>query len=256
MSDPAVVLTPIASIDGRITPDAGGPLLATEVSKRWGALWAEDTADLVQQRSDYLGERFSPRVTLEGADSFITSSAPVRPGKVEGSWPRPPAECIRGEAESWLAVTDSRGRVEWTHQRKGRTQLVVLIAESTPMDYVRALHDRSISYLTVGRSQVDLRHAARKLATLTGTTTIIGAGGGHLNGALCRAGLVSEMHLITFPSVVGVDGSTSFLEGAKEPIGALTRIGEIHGPHGSTWTQYAMARPSSGHHLNGTYLSL
>ncbi|OYN89353.1 dihydrofolate reductase family protein [Parenemella sanctibonifatiensis] len=254
MSTPAVVLTPIASIDGRITPGAGGPLLAAGVSKRWESLWARDTVDLVQQRSDYLVDRFSPRVTLEGADSFITSSAPTRPSKVDGSWPRPPAQCLRGEAESLLAVTDSRGRVEWTHQQKGRTELVVLIAESTPIDYVRALYDREISYLTIGRSQVDLRRAVRELAALTGTTTIIGAGGGHLNGALCRAGLVSELHLITFPSVVGVVGSTSFLEGAEQPIGTVTRLGEIHGSHGSTWTQYAMTRPYSKRHLNVTHV--
>lgn len=67
MRNPAVVLTPIASIDGRITPDAEGPLLDTEVSKRWMELWAEDTADLVKQRSDYLQEKYCPRVTLEGA---------------------------------------------------------------------------------------------------------------------------------------------------------------------------------------------
>lgn len=250
MSNPTVVLTPIASVDGRITPDARGPLLATEVSKRWGALWAEDTADLVQQRSAYLQDRYSPRVTLEGADSFITSSAQARPRTAEGPRPRPPARCLRGEPESWLAVTDSRGRVEWTHQRKGGTQLMVLISESTPADYVRALHDREISYLTAGRSRVDLRRALRELANLTDTTTIIGSGGGHLNGALCRAGLVSELHLITFPSLVGVACSTSFLEGVEDPIGSVTLLGEAHGPHGSTWTQYALTPVPGGDHFN------
>lgn len=215
-------------------------------------LWAEDTADLVKQRSDYLQEKYCPRVTLEGAGSFITSSAQTCDRKVDGSRPRPPARRLRGEAESWLAVTDSRGLVEWTHQRKGRTQLVVLISESTPTDYVRALDDREISYLTVGKSRVDLRGAVRELATLTGTTTVIGSGGGHLNGALCKAGLVSELHLITFPSLVGVAGSTSFLEGIEDPIANVTRLGVTHGSDGSTWTQYAMAPLSGGGHLNAT----
>lgn len=242
MTDPSVVLTPIASIDGRIVPDEKGPLLDPQVSQRWGALWAEDTADLVKQRSTYLRERFAPRVTLEGAGSFISNPAATRRRPSDEAHPRPPARFLRTEAESWLAVTDSQGRVDWSHPRKGATELLVLISKSTPGSYVRALRDREISYMTVGSSQVDLRRAARELAALTGSPSIIGAGGGHLNGALWQAGLVSELHLITIPALIGVSGSTSILEGATDPAGKVTRIREVQGGHGSAWTHYKLGR--------------
>lgn len=244
MVKPKVVLTPIASVDGRITPYADQILLDPETRRHWTDLWAPDTRAILEQRSDYLRRTYDARATLEGSGSF--SSRPATPAPRRSGNPRElPSEWLPREADRWLAVVDSRGRVGWERPSNGDTALLVLISRNTPRDYVADLYDRGFSYIAVGDNQIDLEVAVERLARLSDRSTILSSAGGTLNAALLRSGLVTDLHLVTIPALIGGARTPSFLDSPERQSDGthvtLELVELVQGKHGTTWSHYSVA---------------
>jgi 2,5-diamino-6-(ribosylamino)-4(3H)-pyrimidinone 5'-phosphate reductase len=65
------------------------------------------------------------------------------------------------------------------------------------------LREKGISYISSGKSSVDLTVAVNQLGELFGIRTLLLEGGGHINGAFLQADLVDELSLLVVP---GIDG--------------------------------------------------
>ena len=92
----------------------------------------------------------------------------------------------------------------------------------THRDY---LASRNVDTLIVGREQVDLALALDRLRRDYGVRRIRVDSGGRLNGALLRAGLVDEVHLLVCPWLSG--GSSprmSFVADDLAPGATGTRL--------------------------------
>src|SRR2546421_12422193 len=83
------------------------------------------------------------------------------------------------------------------------TSLLVIASRSTPLPYLAHLRQEGIPYLLAGSRRVDLTSALAKMRTQLGTRCLVSEAGGGLNGALLRAGLVDELHIITVPALIG-----------------------------------------------------
>jgi riboflavin biosynthesis pyrimidine reductase len=134
--------------------------------------------------------------------------------------------------------------VDWERPSEGDTALLVLISESTPREYVANLYDRGISYLTVGDNRIDLKVAVDWLARLSDRSTVLSSAGGTLNAALFRSGLVTDLHLVTIPALIGGAGTPSFLDSPEfqtdgTPV-SLELVGLVQGRHGTTWSHYSV----------------
>ena len=94
---------------------------------------------------------------------------------------------------------------------------------------------------------MDLREALQRMGAVLGAVAIIADGGGGINGALVRAGLVDEVHVITFPALVGGLTTPSFVDGAQLQPGSspvsLRSVGLVQGPEGSIWARYEVQPP-------------
>ena len=137
---------------------------------------------------------------------------------------------------------DAQGREE--------TSLLVIAACSTPLPYLAHLRQERIPYLLAGARRVDLTSALAKIRTQLGAECLVSEAGGGLNGALLRAGLVDELHIVTVPALVGGLGTPSIMDGPPLEPGSLPaqlRVRDVQvGAHGTIWAHYEVVTRCSG----------
>lgn len=235
---PRVVVSVTASADGRVSPSRAERLLDPGVSRRWQALWPPDVEELFRRRAEAI-ERHRPTVVLEGSGTFVADDAGPLELPDTGA---PPGDFLPFGSTRWFAVVDRRGRIRWTHTRDGDSSLLVLTGPATPPRYLAYLRREGIPYLVAD----DLGAMVRKLGERLGATCVVSEAGGGLNGALLRAGLVDELHVVTVPALVGGLGTPSVVDGPPLPPGAtpvrLRTIDVTVGAHGSVRAHYELVR--------------
>jgi riboflavin biosynthesis pyrimidine reductase len=137
---------------------------------------------------------------------------------------------------------DGRGRAAWTHKGDAETSLLVITSRRTPLPYLAHLRRERIPYILAGADHVDLEAALAKIRTQLGAQCVVSEAGGGLNGALLRAGLVDELHVIAIPALVGGLGTPSIMDGPPlEPGSVALQLQTIDvnvGAHGTIWAHY------------------
>ncbi|MAG37704.1 MAG: deaminase [Dehalococcoidia bacterium] len=178
---PRVIIHNAVSADGRIdrfTPDVGQFYTLA-------AHWQEDA-------------------TLAGSDTLLAAypSPPATEEHAAADTPEPESNTPR----PLLVVPDSRGRVRFWHQllrepywRSG----VALCSRATPHSHLAYLRQQQIDYLVAGDDYVDCRLALEELHARYAVQVVRVDSGGTLNGVLLRAGLVDEVSVVIYPSLVG-----------------------------------------------------
>jgi riboflavin biosynthesis pyrimidine reductase len=218
-------------------------LLDDGANRRWKAAWPPDVGDLLARRAAAIEQRHHATVVLEGSGTFVTDDA----GPLDLPRTSVPAEVLRTDflpyrSPRWFAVVDARGRVAWTHKGEEETSLLVLASHSTPLPYLAHLRQEQIPYLLAGTHRVDLTRALAKIRTQLGAQCLVSEAGGGLNGALLRAGLVDELHIVTIPALIGGLGTPSVMDGPPLERGSLPQqlraIDVCVGPHGTIWAHY------------------
>ncbi|WNV86344.1 RibD family protein [Umezawaea sp. Da 62-37] len=243
---PRVVVSVIATADGRVALNRAERLLDEDANRRWRGAWPSDTADLLSARSAAIDQRHHPTVVLEGSGTFVADD--------EEPPPLPSTTATAAELRTdflpfrtprWFVVVDGRGRVRWTHKGDAETSLLVLTCGSTPLPYLAHLRRERIPYLVAGAERVDLEAALVALRSDLGAECVVSEAGGGLNGALLRAGLVDELHVVTVPVLVGGLGTPSVVDGPPLDVGAspvrLTSVGVEVGADGSIWAHYEVS---------------
>jgi 2,5-diamino-6-(ribosylamino)-4(3H)-pyrimidinone 5'-phosphate reductase len=80
---------------------------------------------------------------------------------------------------------------------------VALCAKRTPREYLDYLRVRHIPAIIAGTDRVDFREALAVLQRQYQVNVVRVDSGGTLNGVLLRQGLVSEVSILVYPSLVG-----------------------------------------------------
>ena len=247
---PRVIVSVTATADGRVTLSRMERLLDDGPDLRWKAAWPPDVGDLLSRRAAAIEQRHHPTVFLEGSGTFVADDA----GSLHLPDASVPADLLWTDflpyrSPRWFAVVDGRGRVAWTHKGDGETSLLVIGSRSTPLQYLARLRQEQIPYLLAGAHRVDLASALAKIRTQLGAECVVSAAGGGLNGALFRAGLVDELHIITVPALIGGLGTPSIMDGPPLEPGSLPdrlRALDVQvGAHGTIWAHYEVVARGS-----------
>lgn len=232
---PRLVTFNIASVDGRIGfPDR----LLLHGDPRWDAMTRRAGVSLADMDALH-----APEAMLGGSNSLVPSGAPP----LDLPAPAAPAGLYRDfvpeQRSRWFVVVDGRGRVRWTYKEMGGWHLLVLVAPATPAGYLAYLREEGIPYLVAGQDRVDLAAALERLGEL-GVRTVVADGGGRLNGALLRAGLVDEVDVQFLPAIIGSPDAPSLFEGfglgeANAPV-LLTPVSLEDQGQGFFFVRYAV----------------
>ncbi len=248
---PRVIVSVTATADGRVTLSRVERLLDDGPKLRWKAAWPPDAGDLLTRRAAAIEQRHHPTVVLEGSGTFVADDA----GSLHLPDTSVPADVLWTDflpyrSARWFAVVDGRGRVAWTHKGDEETSLLVIASRSTPLPYLARLRQDRIPYLLAGAHRVDLASALTKIRAQLGTECLVSEAGGGLNGALLRAGLVDELHIITVPALIGGLGTPSIIDGPPLEPGSLPEqlraIDVQVGAHGTIWAHYDVVARCSG----------
>lgn len=241
MIRPRVIVSVIATVDGRVALNRTSRLLDPSAKHLWESAWPPDVPGLLAHGTSVI-EKSEPTVVLEGSGTFVPDSAPPLPLAPVNV---PPGDFLPAVGSPrWFAVVDGRGRMEWSFKGDDTTRLLVVVNAATPSGYLGFLRSSGIPYVSAS----GLAAMLEKFRSVLGATCVVCEAGGGLNGALLRAGLVDELHVITVPALVGGFGTPSMFDGpplglSEAPVKLRTVDVQV-GSHGSILTHYKIDEAS------------
>ena len=185
---PRVICHMLSSVDGRID----GAVLK--------GLYAEDdyeaTANELNGDAWICGRTTMQQHFAEDGE-FVSKSA-----RMAG-----PQDVFVAQRAEWYAISvDTFGKLQWSGGDLDGDPLICIVSERAPEDYISMLREKGISYVVAGELSVALDRAVLLLAEHFGIRTLLLEGGGHINGAFAKAGLVDEVSLLLVPGIDGRQG--------------------------------------------------
>ena len=152
------------------------------------------------------------------------------------------------DARPLLAAVDSRGRLPGLGQLRGQPywrDVIALCSAATPPAHLETLAADGVQTIVAGGDHVDLTAVLERLATDHGVRTVRVDAGGHLIGALLRAGLVNEVSVVIEPRLVGGVSPRWLVQAGDAGSGDVVRL-ELRTlerfDDGALWLRYDVAR--------------
>jgi 2,5-diamino-6-(ribosylamino)-4(3H)-pyrimidinone 5'-phosphate reductase len=165
-------------------------------------------------------------MTMYGDVPQEEESDMTRPGEREGL----PYWAIPDTRGSLLGVLHVCRRFEFCRD------VVVLVSERTPADYIRYLEERDYDHHLLGEDRVDLVRSLELLSNVYGAGTILADTGRILGNILLERGLVSEISLLIHPVIVGKESYNMF-GNVKSSLGLALKKSEFF-DNGCIWSTY------------------
>lgn len=247
---PRLVVSVTASADGRVALGRTSVLIEEAAGSVWRSLHPAGADTVIAERQALLESRYHPEAVLEGSGTFVTElgdapselpAADLDAGALLEPYLPGGTDC------RWFVVVDGRGRIRWTHKGDGSRRLLVLTCDTTPAEYLGYLRREQIPYLVTGSGRVDLAAALHMLKELLGVTCVVSEAGGGLNGALLRARLVDELHLVLLPTLIGGRDTPTAFDGSPLRTGdsptPLRLINTKTTADGVVWLHYEAEPP-------------
>ena len=196
---PRVVCHMAASVDGRIVVDGWPDSVAAAVRREYELVHGGYEADAW----------ICGRVTMEPFAGGVRSEAEVareHAGAARDDFLAP------GEHDSFAFAIDASGRLAWETNDIDGDHVVAILSERVSDEYLAFLRERAVSYLLAGAHEIDLRVALEKIHARFGVRTLMLEGGGKINGAMLRAGLIDEVSVLVAPVADGREGTPALFD--------------------------------------------
>lgn len=148
---------------------------------------------------------------------------------------------IAHPADYYDIAVDTHGSLRWP---KGASadNLLVITDEACPKEYHEYLTDNGISWIACGKKGIDFNRVMDILGDKFGVKRLGVVGGGHINGAFLKAGLLDEVSLMVGGGIDGRAGMTAVFDGIKQkdyPPTLLT-LNEVERMGNVVWMRYTV----------------
>jgi 2,5-diamino-6-(ribosylamino)-4(3H)-pyrimidinone 5'-phosphate reductase len=204
---PRVICHMAASVDGRIVVDGWPDAPAAAVRRQYEQLHTSYEAD----------GWICGRITME---PFAGATRPEKEVAREHAGGASREDFVAaGPHDSFAFAIDPSGRLTWESNDIDGDHVVAVLSERVSNEYLAFLRERAVSYLLAGARDIDLALALEKIGARFGVRTLMLEGGGRINGALLRAGLIDEVSLLIAPVADGRVGTPALfdMEGDTTP---------------------------------------
>lgn len=207
---PRIICHMVTSIDGRILTDRWSESPDGD-RRRWSALYG--------QIHDEMGGDgwIVGRVTM-------AEMAKGRPQPIAGGEPPPrPLHRAQRQKAPYAIALDRGGRLHFERADIDGDHVLVLLGHDVADDHLRELAAGGVSYLVAEEPEMDLRAMLEVLHSELGIELLILEGGGGINGAFLKEGLVDEISLLVVPALDGHRSSPTLAETGESGLkGQLT----------------------------------
>lgn len=146
------------------------------------------------------------------------------------------------EGNSFEIGIDTHGALIWPD---GMERLLVITDENCSREYHERLTAQGSSWIACGKNGIDLPRAMHILNAEFGVRRLAVVGGGHINAAFLRAGLLDEVSLMIGGGIDGRAGMTAVFDGINDPeypvtLLSLTDVRRVG--TNSVWIRYNVDR--------------
>jgi riboflavin biosynthesis pyrimidine reductase len=180
--------------------------------------------------------------TLMGRVTMQMHYASAEPYKAQNNQPIG-EECfnIAIQTKGYIIAIDTTGRLKWPHNQFDGMPLLVITSEDCPKEYLDTLTKQYISWIAVGKGSIDLKRAMEILKAEFGVERLSVTGGGNINAAFLKEGLLDEVSIMWCPGIDGRDGMTAAFDGlpqdfppTKLKLISVEKLGE------TIWARYKL----------------
>ena len=163
---------------------------------------------------------YQPGIYLVGSNT-AKSGIDMLQGPIPEEQPadfQPPA---RPGTVSYWVIPDTKGILKGLlhvyRQFEFCRDVIILISETTPNEYIQYLKERNYDYLKAGTAQINFKEAFSSLHDKYNVSTILADTGKTLGNILLNQGLVDEISLLVHPVISGRNSENLF-HGVDTPI--------------------------------------
>lgn len=146
----------------------------------------------------------------------------------------------RSKSLPYWVIPDTKGMLKGLLHTCRRFEfcrdVILLISETTPKEYVEHLRERDYAYHIVGKNHVNLADSLELLSAQYKVKKVLTDTGRILGNLLVEQSLVSELSLLVHPVIVGRKSYKIFCNVKKSP--KLRLCGEEVFPKGYVWLAY------------------
>ena len=227
------------SIDGRL------------LVGRWTPPPAGIASNLIQRHYEALAARLDADGWLVGRKT-MEPYADGRARAFDNASPLPRATHLAARSANAVAVAiDPRGKLHYGRNNIDGDHIVAVLGETVGDGYLSELRADGVSYLFAGPDGSDLALALATLRRDFGVRTLLLEGGGRINGAFLKAGLIDELSIVVCPAIDGLAGVPSIFDyagGADERPAdgqSLRHFATETLDGGHVWLRYRVERAQS-----------
>ena len=145
------------------------------------------------------------------------------------------------QTKGYIIAVDTIGKLKWPYNQFDGMPLLVITSEDCPKEYLDTLTKQYISWIAVGKDSINLKRAMEILRTEFGVERLSVTGGGNINAAFLKEGLLDEVSMMWCPGIDGRKGMTTAFDGlpqdfppTKLKLISVEKLGE------TIWARYKL----------------